>query len=154
MTLQLLHSEFPYTVYEENLIFVFISERLPCFTLMLLGQVVSGASRYSTLKMTTPHSTAVQPMCLSRLAQIRGLPRDVVYLGWPIATSYMSPNAGGGGGCGVSANEDSFTQGAQINFGDLTPYLTYGRVVRESERQCLSRYFPGFDPSILRHSGI
>ncbi len=24
-------------------------------------------------------------------------PRDVVYLGWPIAPSYMSPNAGGGG---------------------------------------------------------
>ncbi len=30
----------------------------------------------------------------------------VVYLGWPIAPSYMSPNAGGGGGdCGVSAYE-------------------------------------------------
>ncbi len=26
-----------------------------------------------------------------------GLQRDVVYLGWPIAPSYMSPNAGGGG---------------------------------------------------------
>jgi hypothetical protein len=28
----------------------------------------------------------------------RGLQRDVVYLGGPIATSYMSPNAGVGGG--------------------------------------------------------
>ncbi len=28
----------------------------------------------------------------------RGLQRDVVYLGWPIASLYMSPNAGGGGG--------------------------------------------------------
>ncbi len=28
----------------------------------------------------------------------RGLQRDVVSLGWPIAPSYMSPNAGGGGG--------------------------------------------------------
>jgi hypothetical protein len=27
---------------------------------------------------------------------MRGLQRDVVYLGWPIAPSYMSPNAGGG----------------------------------------------------------
>ncbi len=27
-----------------------------------------------------------------------GLQRDVVYLGWPIAPSYRSPNAGGGGG--------------------------------------------------------
>jgi hypothetical protein len=42
----------------------------------------------------------------------------------------MSPNAGGWrGGCGVSANENSCTvhmDGAQINFGDLTTYLTYG----------------------------
>jgi hypothetical protein len=39
----------------------------------------------------------------------------------------MSPNAGGGDG-EVSANEYSCTlyTGAQINFGDLTPYLTYG----------------------------
>jgi hypothetical protein len=35
----------------------------------------------------------------------RGLQRDVVYLGWPIAPLYMSPNKGGGGSCGVSANE-------------------------------------------------
>ncbi len=27
----------------------------------------------------------------------RGLQRDLVYLGWPTAPSYMSPNAGGGG---------------------------------------------------------
>ncbi len=35
--------------------------------------------------------------------------RDV-YLSWPIAPSYMCPNAGGGGGCGVTANEYSFAQ--------------------------------------------
>jgi hypothetical protein len=34
----------------------------------------------------------------------------------------MSPNAGGGG-CGVSANEQICAHGAQMNFGDLTPYL-------------------------------
>ncbi len=33
----------------------------------------------------------------------------------------MSLNAGGGG-CRVSANEYSCEHGAQINFGDLTPY--------------------------------
>jgi hypothetical protein len=38
--------------------------------------------------------------------------RDVVYLG-------------GEGGCGVSANEYSCAHLAQINFGDLTLYLTY-----------------------------
>jgi hypothetical protein len=37
----------------------------------------------------------------------------------------MSPNAGGGGGVRVSAIEYSCARGAQINFGDLTPYLTY-----------------------------
>ncbi len=31
---------------------------------------------------------------------------------------------GEGGSCGVSANEYNCTQGAQINFGDQTPYLT------------------------------
>jgi hypothetical protein len=33
----------------------------------------------------------------------------------------------GGGGGGVPANEYSGAHGTQINFGDLTPYLTYGR---------------------------
>jgi hypothetical protein len=32
---------------------------------------------------------------------------------------------GEGGSHGVSANEYSFAHGSQINFGDLTPYLTY-----------------------------
>jgi hypothetical protein len=35
---------------------------------------------------------------------------------------------GGEGGCGVSAKKFSCTHGAQINFGDLTPYLTYGSI--------------------------
>ncbi len=58
---------------------------------------------------------------------VRGLQRDVVYLGWPIAPSYMSPNAEGEGGelQGLSQWVQLYT-GAQINFGDLTPYLTYG----------------------------
>jgi hypothetical protein len=33
MTLQLLHSEFPYTVYEENLIFFFISVAVATYIL-------------------------------------------------------------------------------------------------------------------------
>jgi hypothetical protein len=44
----------------------------------------------------------------------------------------MSPNAAGGGSCGVSDNKYSFTHGDQINFGDLTPYLTYGVSVADS----------------------
>ncbi len=38
----------------------------------------------------------------------------------------FEPKCGGGGGCGVSANEYSCAHGALINFGNLTPYLTYG----------------------------
>jgi hypothetical protein len=41
----------------------------------------------------------------------------------------MSPNAGGGGGAAGSQPLSTalHMHGAQINFGDLTPYLTYGR---------------------------
>ncbi len=43
------------------------------------------------------------------------------------STLVYEPKCGGKGGwgCGVSANEYSCVHGAQINFGDLTPYLTY-----------------------------
>ncbi len=57
----------------------------------------------------------------------RGLKRDVVYLGWLIAPSLMSPNAGRG--VGVLQGLSQWAQlctGAQVKFGDLTPYLTYG----------------------------
>jgi hypothetical protein len=49
-----------------------------------------------------------------------------------LAPSYMSPNAGEGI-CGVSANEYSCVHGAQINFGDLTPYLTYDPICWQGE---------------------
>ncbi len=38
---------------------------------------------------------------------------------------HMSPS-GGRGVAGVSSNDYSCAHGAQVNFGDLTPYLTYG----------------------------
>jgi hypothetical protein len=63
---------------------------------------------------------------------LRESQRDVVYLSLPIAPSCMSPNAGGGRGVAgsqpMSTAEYSCTYGAQINFGDLTPYLTYGPI--------------------------
>ncbi len=56
-------------------------------------------------------------LCLGSTAGTRGLKRDVVYLGWTIALSYMSPNGGRRGvGYGVSANEYSYAHGTQINF--------------------------------------
>ncbi len=56
----------------------------------------------------------------------QGVTRNVVYLGWPIAPSYMSPNRvrGGGGVRGLSQWVHSCAHGAQINSRDLTPYLT------------------------------
>jgi hypothetical protein len=47
----------------------------------------------------------------------------------------MSPNAGGRGVLrGLSQREQLYT-GAQINFGDLTPYLTYGPNSRRRKRR-------------------
>ncbi len=43
------------------------------------------------------------------VGQTRGLQWDIVYLGWPIAPSNVSPNRGEGGSCGVSANVYSCT---------------------------------------------
>ncbi len=72
------------------------------------------------IKLTEPRQIQIHKHCFT---VIRRLQRNVVYLGWPIAPSYMSQNAvrGGGGSCGVSANKYSCAHGAQINFGELTP---------------------------------
>jgi hypothetical protein len=48
----------------------------------------------------------------------------------------MSPNAWGRGERGVAGSQPMSTEGAQINFGDLTPHLTYG--TRDKERSLLS----------------
>jgi hypothetical protein len=45
------------------------------------------------------------------------------------------------GSCGVLANEYSCAHGAQINFGDLTPYLTYG--LDPLERNPFSELYEG-----------
>ncbi len=53
--------------------------------------------------------------------------RDVVYLGWPIASANMSPKCGGVGGlrCLSQWVQYSYAHGAQTNSGDLTKCLTY-----------------------------
>jgi hypothetical protein len=51
------------------------------------------------------------------------------HLSWLTNSALVLYDAGEGGGscgCGVSANEYSCSHGVHINFGDLTPYLTYG----------------------------
>ncbi len=66
-----------------------------------------------------------------QLAEGRGARRGLqnrCRLSWPTnsAPRIRAQMRVEGGSCGVSANEYSCTHGAQINFGDLTPYLTYG----------------------------
>ncbi len=90
-------------------------------------------NKYATEYLMTFSSNTFTENSASKEAG-RGLLRDVVYLGWPIAPSYASPNAGGGGELrGLSQWVQLYT-GAQINFGDLTPYLTmaYAIVVAAS----------------------
>ncbi len=70
------------------------------------------------------YSMTTSPL-LSSSDNYKGLQRDIVYLGWSIEPSYLSPNEGGGESLGLSQRVRLYT-GAQINFGDLTPYLTYG----------------------------
>ncbi len=65
-------------------------------------------------------------------------------LPWPTNSALvsMSQNGGRWGSCGVSANEYSCAHGAQINFGDLTPYLTNDRClpdVRKANHQNVHR---------------
>jgi hypothetical protein len=64
--------------------------------------------------------------------EIMELQEDVVYLSWPIAPLVyepkMSPNAGWGAGSQpMRTSVHIMWKGTQINFGDLTPYLTYVR---------------------------
>ncbi len=61
------------------------------------------------------------------------LQRDVVSLCWPIAPSYTSPNARGGGALrGLSQWEQLCTsrdmEPTHVNFGDIPPYLTYAAI--------------------------
>ncbi len=77
------------------------------------------------LPLPTPSVIWAQKVKILR-AHPRGLQKDVVYLGGPIAPTYMSPNAGGGGKLQGLSQWVQLYAGAQINFEDLTPFLTYG----------------------------
>jgi hypothetical protein len=60
----------------------------------------------------------------------------------------MSPNVGGWGDgvAGFSVYEYSCAHGAQINFGDLTPYLIYSQVGLELPISSSLKYI--FDKSV------
>jgi hypothetical protein len=80
------------------------------------------SDRLSTSKTYPPPSPYPSVMKLNQGSQ-----RYVVYLGWPIAPSYMSSNAGGGD-CGSQPMSTAVHNalGAKINFRDLPTYLTIG----------------------------
>ncbi len=79
---------------------------------------------------------AVRPTICLPLPQ--GVTRDVVYLGCPTAPLYEPKYEGGD--WGVSANEYSCVRGAQINFGDLPPYLTYDFALSSFEESKHQRF--------------
>ncbi len=63
---------------------------------------MAGRSR-SQQELSSPISSRSSLHAHQGKGSVRGSQRDVVYLGCPIATSNMSPNAGGGEGCGVGS---------------------------------------------------
>ncbi len=75
-----------------NLFFLFHAHKFSWKSTFL--KILSLHVTFST-QMTNSRNNQFMENILTNHA-IRGLQRDVVYLGWPIAPSYMSPNAGGG----------------------------------------------------------
>ncbi len=76
-------------------------------------------------------------LCSWRIYISRGLQENVVYLCWPIAPSYsirvqMRGDGGIVGSQPMSTAVHITWHGAQINFGDLTPYFTTYFVTRIS----------------------
>ncbi len=76
---------------------------------------------------TVQHGGRQRGLCESKSSQkvTKVITTAIVYLGCPIAPSYMSPYTGGGAGSQPMCTA-SCTDGAQINFEDQTSYLTYG----------------------------
>ncbi len=82
------------------------------------------AERTDTLPLLLlfPYMYSVVVHCtvtVDSFIHIRGLQRDVDYLGWPIAALYMSPNARVGGELRGLGQWVQLYTGTQINFGDL-----------------------------------
>ncbi len=69
-----------------------------------------GLSNYIKGEVLSPFVGPKKKTIVGLLVFNQGLRRDVAYLRWPKATTFMSPNAGGGGSCWVSANKYSCTQ--------------------------------------------
>jgi hypothetical protein len=68
-------------------------------------------------------------MSVNKRYRSRGSQSDVGYLDWPISPSLYESKCGGWVGFrGLSQWEQLYT-GAQINCGDLTSYVTYGKKV-------------------------
>jgi hypothetical protein len=55
----------------------------------------------------------------------------------------LGGGGGGGGWLQFSANEYSYAHGAQVNFGDQTPHVTYGSQIWGFSLQCFQTTFAG-----------
>ncbi len=110
--------------------------RCPLFLNRLFGDALS-----CTLKLERVSSPLANKFFLEEVAQ--GVTkRCCLSLLTNIVLPYMSPNALGWGGWGAwggvfAGSQPMSTHGAQINFGDLTPYLTYD-VARGDKRSKIS----------------
>jgi hypothetical protein len=76
---------------------------------------------------TTSHSESIEWFVEDKavLRSYQGLQTDVVYLGWPIAPSYMSPSAGGGG------ELRGLSQWVQLYTGAQITHEPYGRLLTQ-----------------------
>ncbi len=66
----------------------------------------------------------------------------------------MTPNSEMGGICLVKEHSMGPVGRETYPTGEFIQWMRFSRIVRASDSQCRSRNWPGFDPSILRHSEI
>jgi len=101
-----------------------------------LGSVIiSKRRKYQTFLTYRFWSRLTIPVALwsipGSIVAARGSQRDVVYLGWPISPSYMSPNAGGGLRCLSQWVKLCTSWSSNKLTRSLTQYLTYSIWLRK-----------------------
>jgi len=72
-----------------------ISKEWPTHSSPPKNNIITHLFRFLSTEANIEQDNNYLDLFLRRL--VRGLQRDVVYLGWPIAPSHVSPNAGDGG---------------------------------------------------------
>jgi hypothetical protein len=81
------------TAEERILNYIIVVQQTTCHHLGVKSRAAGVPVQRHTAWITAADATTGPHVTVT----LRGLQRDVVYLGWPLALSYMSPNAKGGG---------------------------------------------------------